>query len=234
VVRRAFVLPMALVLLTILAGSLVVVAQRSAQQANAARGELTDLQRRWGTLSIQSTLLNRCDELLSVDGADLPRRDVPVTLGAMRFDLRIADENAKVNLTTAWMSRQADPQRADLADALQRIDPRVNIRLRPTRWGEAGFFGFDQVVDGFDPASAFAESVPSAITFWSDGRVRADVASDAVLSLIDDNAVRATPRETGCHSLWIRSAGPDQRWRYHLAVIRRNSSAEPRVWSVSW
>src|SRR5262249_7589166 len=60
-----------------------------------------ELQRRWGILSCQRTQLPRVEsELAKAEAANSPVRqiDQTVQLGSLRFELRLSDEQAKVNL----------------------------------------------------------------------------------------------------------------------------------------
>ena len=200
-VNRGFALPMTLVLLALIAGSIMTMARHSARQATTARTALNDAQRRWAELSVQATLLPRCAQLID-DGSD--RHDLTLTLGGMRLDLRIADERRKLDFNRAWAVAPTEAQRQELVQRLEAIDRTLVIRAKPNRRGTAGFSGFDQLIEGFDPDAAFGESVPGAVSLWGEG-----------------------------YSMWMRTSHAGRRW-YMLSIVHRQGSAEPGVRSVRW
>ena len=112
---------LAVLVCLIVAGlALVTLAQRSMRLSALAIDKQRSLQEKWGVLSCQRTLLPRADSHFSElekeaeekrERESLPVEPAPrdfatsVVLGGIRFDLLLADENAKVNLNHAFHLR---------------------------------------------------------------------------------------------------------------------------------
>ena len=109
--RRGFVLVMTLVLIAVAGMLLVGVARDSMMLALEALSAQRDLQQRWGAISCQETILRRAGQLFEAEARQLEkdgefRMPQPasiagsIMLGGIRFDIRLADEDAKLNLNT--------------------------------------------------------------------------------------------------------------------------------------
>src|SRR5690349_6208254 len=107
---------MTLVLIAITGLLLAGLARRSMQLALDAAEAQQELQRRWGGITCQRYAFKHADRLLSEPAVAIDDQNaLPPTrlkyasfqleLGGVRFDLLLADENAKANLNTIYERR---------------------------------------------------------------------------------------------------------------------------------
>src|SRR3954467_10927434 len=100
--RRGYVLILALGLLALAATLLVGVARASLRHAVEAREAVDGLQRRIGVVSCQAAILPHAQDLLIRQEqrrkAVVASLHTSVTLGGQRFELTVADEQAKANV----------------------------------------------------------------------------------------------------------------------------------------
>jgi len=219
--RQGFVLPLTMMVISLTTVVMVGVARQSLQVAEHAIQAEQDLQKRWGTISCRRSLLERADLLLDEatwQSSQSPARQVTdplrdaghlravIQLGSLKFDVLIADEDAKFNLNTA-MSLQ------NLSTVTQHLQSLTShetlpIRLTPERlqstaspgeqflfssWGQV--FRHDQIKEAADIPRQVA-SASTRLTCWGDGKLnirRADEPSiRAVCALV--GAERAVPK----------------------------------------
>jgi len=219
--RQGFVLPLTLMVIALTTVVMMGVARQSLRVAEQAIQAERDLQRRWGVISCQQTLLDRADWLLdeatwnsdhsSASPQVDPLRDAGhlrsiFQLGSLEFDVFIADEDAKLNLNTA-MSLQALPV---VTEHLQRLTANENvpIQLAPERMPSADpsnqqflFSSWGQVFrqDKIPHAAEIPRKIASAsahLTCWGDGKLNLGRASESSIRAICGmaDADRAVPR----------------------------------------
>ncbi len=118
---QGFVLLLVLLVLTVCGVLLASAARRSGAAALEARGARSELQRRWGTLSCSNVCLTNAESLLdqAQTDNDAPAIEVrhAVMLGETKFDLILADEQAKLNANMLVHRRS----RQNLVPSLQRL-----------------------------------------------------------------------------------------------------------------
>ena len=210
--RDGYILLMTLVLIAITGLLMAGMARRSMQLALDAAEAQQQLQQRWGGITCQRYAFQHADRLLSDDtvwragdvsplmaqeesGASQPPlatrlkyASFQLELGGVRFDLLLADENAKANLNTIYERRD----RTFLYQALQRmsgVQAHLPIHLRPAVQPEqearqTAFRSWGQIFDmtseearQVDVADVLAES-SRHMTCWGNGRLHFAVASD--------------------------------------------------------
>ncbi len=145
--KRGFVLLMVLVAIIVVGVAMTTSARRSLQASLAAAEEHRSLQRRWGMLSCQRTLLPAAASIFEVSDLNTRRernrergsqRAFPsilesrIQLGGQTFDLLLADEDAKANLNAIY---DAGGER-ECEQAIRRLTGPMEsrtARLMPTR-----------------------------------------------------------------------------------------------------
>ena len=243
--RRGYVLLMALVTVAIAGFLLAGVARHSLLAAVTALDARENLQRRWGAVSCQHAFLDHADTILAsfqAAGADggassgacvaLPIR---VALGGQTFDLRLADENAKVNLNTVLACRgkeqllrlcrelpaPAGSLRAELVRGL--ADANRDGRRALETWGQVFSLAAQ---DGDVVAPTMIAEATAGVTCWGDGRLNIHRAPDervnAIARLVASaNAARELVNVRRRHpdwklADWLRSLtlSPQERQRF--------------------
>jgi len=200
--RGGFVLLMTLVLI-LLAGLLLAgIARHSLALASQSNDAQTDLQRRWGSISLRKALLERADAIASVEEPDDETEETRVAepvfplsaevpLGKIVFHALLADENAKVNLNRLESVGGKDLVGTVLVELLPSMQA---IHLRPhaldaRRTGVAAFeswgqvFALDQLPLNVAQPQWLTENT-QAVTCWGNGRLNAHRAEDEVLLAI--------------------------------------------------
>jgi len=234
---RGFVLLITLVLVMIAGIALTAVARQSTLAAIDALGAEEELQRRWAVTSCRDTLIDRASSILvrsmngdqsaseretakiqpSASAAPAARgqasRQLRCQLSGLEINLRLADEQTKLNFNILWARHGATKARRMLAEELHaggvatassmRIDPRPLRRQATikTQMRSLPLFGsFDQLAPGA-PVEAWSGSdgrdgLASRITLWGDGKVHFRSSPDHVIEqacsgLIEPTAMRA-------------------------------------------
>jgi len=222
--RRGFLLLTVLVLLVITGLILVGFARRGSRLAVQARDEAADLQRRWGMWSCQQAILPQAEAILAaltllqeqaIRRRGAARRGGPVTgleplritqdLGQFRFEMLLADENAKLNLNTIY-HHDGPASAARLLPRLTAASGQLPLRPLPlvTSVGRnraretdprdlpPAFQSWGQVFDltGLNPMGDARDRLPELtrrVTLWGNGRLNlrraADTAAEPVLDL---------------------------------------------------
>src|SRR5688500_4301510 len=206
--RRGYVLVVTLGLLVLAATLLVSIGRASLRRAAAAREAAEDLQRRWGVTSCRLAVMPAVESVL-VDQERKLRRPVAVhrtslTLGGQRFDLVLADEQAKANLNV--LLDESDVPRVEtrlrevtrLRKALAvggvghllrlRPDPSAVPPQRTSTTSPATrpivpqrVTGFGQIFDGAAPEALAGPS--ELVTCWGSGLLNVRRASPAAIRL---------------------------------------------------
>ena len=208
--ESGFVLLMVLVVLTVCGTILTGVARRSGQAAVRAGSVQRDLQVRWGTLSLQATLLPMAERLLrernALDEPALVEVRRSVALGGMAFQGIVSDEQAKANVNTL-AQRDGDVKLVVRLRQLQASRARpLRVRLRPSKDERAAtpgapptrYSSFDQVFVFSGPAelrqSDAPERVPVArrLTLWGSGKINLRRAERQVLREVFDGLLTET------------------------------------------
>ncbi|HUY31655.1 MAG TPA: hypothetical protein VMV69_02670 [Pirellulales bacterium] len=242
--RRGYVLLMALGTVALAGFLLAGVARHSLLAALTALDAREDLQRRWGAVSCRHAFLDQAETILASLEPDGPNRGVSnacvalrvrLALGGQTFDLRLADENAKVNLNTVLACRgkeqllrvcrdlpaPAGALRAELGGAL--TDAGRDGRRALESWGQV-FALAGKNGDAIAPAMVAEATL--GVTCWGDGRLNIRIATDdrvnAVARLVASaNAARELVNTRRRHPAWkladwLRSLtlGPRERERF--------------------
>ena len=104
--QKGFVLILVIVMLVIVALLSVGMVCRSLGQSVAAAKKGDELQRRWGEISLRHTVLNRAEILLRTaelrEGIKQPTLQTTIKLKYHTFYLILSDEQAKLNINTAF------------------------------------------------------------------------------------------------------------------------------------
>ena len=189
---RGYVLILTLGLLALAATLLVGVARASLRHAVAAREAVDALQRRIGVRSCQSVVLPHAGDILIRQEqwrkapVAVVRRSV--NLGEQRFDLVVADEQAKANVN-ALIERSPDGAASRLRELLEPTGVARAVRLRQAPLGS-----FGDVFDGV-PVETLAGGRggrPAAldlVTCWGNGSINAGRAPESVLRIASNPAL---------------------------------------------
>lgn len=124
-----------LVILSLAAVVMLDASRRGLRHAAAAVEAEHELQTRWGAASVRRSVLPQIDAILE---GEIERRDetmsefnVTVNLGGQRFDLVLADEQAKVNLNALYQERGADAVRRVADEAVGAVSNHLIVDLTP-------------------------------------------------------------------------------------------------------
>jgi hypothetical protein len=196
---RGYVLLVTLLLLAVVAATLATLSRASLGRSSRASDAEEELQRRWGMLSCEATILPQAEPWLTrQEQGQQPVATLGATirLGGQTFQLILADEQGKANLNAlyAWRGRArtqrtasrlvriaASPLPVSLRTLALPSQPRdqENQPMQPIG-------SFTQVFSRVQPSSLIARSetrpaIADLITLWGDGRLNFERTSLAVL-----------------------------------------------------
>jgi type II secretory pathway component PulK len=190
--RRGFTLVLVLGLLLVCVLQTQRIASRSLAAALAAIRSESDLQQRWGSWSIQRTLLADPEAVLSPLGSaeeeEVPRRTWEVVLSGQSYRVHLADESCKANLNTVYRDGGARAVET-VSRSLQPAGTRLPVRLRPFSAGSDSRPLFDSWGQVFDQRSGDSLSfalieATQQLTCWGDGRLNLLRAPAAVVETV--------------------------------------------------
>lgn len=199
--RGGFVLLMALAIITLATLLLAGISRRSLQFATQANEAEQRLQRRWGSSSCQrcmldsaATIFKQSDRLAHLAGNQPKcRLAYNFELGGEKYEVVLADEDAKVNLNTVFVVDGAGAA-AQIVKRLTANHPKprlvVSLHGSPPSRRDADarpFRSWGQVFRGEQDASDTAEgirTITSELTCWGSGKLNLSRASDAAVSAI--------------------------------------------------
>ncbi len=214
--RRGFVLVLTLAMILIAVMISARTANRSLTRTLQAIQAEADLQRRWGPLSLQKSLLARSTQVFH--DAEVGQRTIPrpawydgrVELSGTTYRLRLADENAKVNLNHLRRSRPADQFRRLLTEVIPTSKLALALTNTPpdgdhpaiTSWESWG-----QVFHTTHPDQLI--DATTSITCWGNGRINLQRATDVsirhalapVMEMTDVDAILRQRHERVDHSV---------------------------------
>jgi len=229
--RHGFVLVIVLVLIALAGILLAGLARRSLQMSQQVAVEQERLQRQWGMVSCRRMILERAEDLIEAQAADikpeeliwpLPRKlEGSVEMGGFEFDFSLADEDAKANLNAVY--RRAPSEVSGVVAALSRGgggELVTHLRLPPTKlrpeepaplrsWGQV----FTPNRAGQSDKLPFAiMSATARMTCWGSGKLNIRRADDATIqafcrthvspsALGELLTMRAEPGQTGLSAL---------------------------------
>lgn len=199
---RGFVLLTALLFTALIGLALVGLARHSMRLALQSLDAESSLQRHWGSVSIERTLLGRAATLLVENEPRSNRenwREGVIELAGVSYAVRLASESAKVNLNSV-------AERFGLADTettARRLAGRdVGIALAPqenerdverlesfSSWGEV--FDYASVRTG-DSIAGELMRASNQISCWGDGRLDVRVAADESILALAELAIGPT------------------------------------------
>lgn len=211
--RRGYVLVVTLAVLVLAAGMMVGLGRAAGQHAARAREARDDLQRRWGAASCRAAVLPVAERLLLVEerrtGGPVPALRAAVRLGGQRFELMVADEQAKADVNALL----ADAGGADVSAVENRVRAALaghglanRVRLRPEHrpptaaaggWGTATkpssagrvIGGLGQILDAVPPdrwlrpPPGGGPAPADLLTCWGGGAVNVRRVSEPTLRL---------------------------------------------------
>ena len=191
--KNGYVLVLTLGVITLASIALASLARYSLQHAAAANESAADLQKRWGIWSVRHVLLSQADEILDAQVPDELAGEPPwpksasiaaeFELAGSRYSISIADEDAKLNLSTLHARK-----RERLLPAIQRLGaqsqaPMPTVHLRPDGSGRDAFRSWGQVfdLDAVPSTGRAIQAIGSHLTCWGNGRLNVRRADDTVL-----------------------------------------------------
>src|SRR5437867_4335917 len=176
--ERGYALLLTLLLLTLVGLALGRLCRRSLEAALVAKRAEEDLQRRWGLITVQKTLLSLLPTALEeevkglVDNRTLeespkalvgpppqsprPTREGHFELGKLSFEVVFADEEAKLNLNTLLREFKLRNTTRIVEDVVQRMASPLKLNLRPYERSTQKLLhsealgSFSQVFEDFD------------------------------------------------------------------------------------
>lgn len=198
--RGGFVLVMALALILLAGFLLACIARQSLDAALETIRARQDLQRRWGAISCQHLLLDDADgyfQRLQEDNQAAAILETPVApavqikLGELTFNLRLADENCKINLNTVYALRGEEAvarvcrEATTVLQSEMRIPAQENSRPFST-WSQV--FALADANAGVTSAQLLADATTN-LTCWGNGRINLRRAPDDVVRAVGRLAV---------------------------------------------
>jgi len=237
---------MSLVLLVLSATLLVGLARHSLSVATESCDRQSEMQRRWGTVSLCKAVLGRADEILArhVDTTSARLRNSDqlyplvetVRLGDLDFRLRLDDESRKLNLNRVYASGGSD----EVSEALRLLGhggtaatlrPHQgglrNLLVQPFEsWGQV--YALDELPGDEHPARWLPANT-RYVTCWGNGRVHYSTSSDTVLEVVARNAAGPV---TAARLLNLRSRNPSLGLDELLTrlTVRRTEENRLRSW----
>jgi len=217
--QKGFVLVLVLAMLTIATLLSAGVARRALDQTVIAAKRSDDLQRRWGEISLRHAVLNRAEILLRTselqEGVKRPALQTTVKLGDRTFQLVLSDEQAKLNVNTAFRYGREPAVRKTLFDGgvlwpiRLRPDPRAtaNSPYPPAfaSWGQV----YDFSVFANMPEKNYLQltGLGERTTCWGNGQLN--------MNRADSNTIRTicelvAPPQSVTALLEQRQAHPDR------------------------
>lgn len=217
--QHGYVLLLTLVMVALVAAGTVGLTRTSLASATEAKQAEASLQRRWAAISCRRVLLdqaptlieNRWEEAIepdeSIDGNGalqvLPDRESmrvirgQVRLGEYVIDLRLSDEQAKVNVNALLAEFDAGEAARQIELLMGSLNADLTVDLRPVvaprepeETGEIQ--SFERVFSDFRPERIVTQNTDQnpidTLTCWGDGRLRLALASDETLrTLLTDH-----------------------------------------------
>jgi len=216
--QKGFVLVVVLAMLVIAAILSVGMVRRSLDQSVAAAKKADELQRRWGEISLRHTVLNRAEILLRTaeltQGTKRPTLQTTVNLGNRSFYLVLSDEQAKLNLNTAFRYgkenavRQALFEEAVMLPIQIRPDPRATANSPyPSAfasWGQ--FFDFAVFANSSEKNYMQLTQLGERITCWGNGQLHMNRAEDETIRSVCE---LVAPPQSVSALLELRQEHPD-------------------------
>ena len=216
--QKGYVLLVVLVMLTIATLLSASVARRGLDQSVAAAKKADKLQRRWGEISLRHTVLNRAEILLRTaelgESVKRPLLHTTVKLGDRSFTLVLSDEQAKLNLNTAFRNggesavRNALFEGAVLWPIRLRPDPRATAKTPSL----PAFASWGQVYD-FSVFSNTAEKnhlqltqLGERMTCWGSGQLNINRADIDTIRTVCELVV---PPQSATSLIELRQEHPD-------------------------
>lgn len=204
--KRGYILVMVVVMLAIAGLALGHVSQQSLSLAVDAARRADEMQCRWGFYSIERSILPRRSELLqpppdqnapenTPPPSPLTKLDARIRLGEFFFELRLADESAKVNVNSLFQDRDMAKTQHAVQQLVHARRGRSRVSLRPNRRAAARvshqepFEMLDQVFaepTKQEIGGIFRDMIVSSelLTCWGDGRLNVRVASKEALEQV--------------------------------------------------
>ncbi|NQU74912.1 MAG: hypothetical protein HQ546_01190 [Planctomycetes bacterium] len=195
--NTGFALLIVLLVITVAATALGTSVRNSCQQAIRAGRVAMELQVRWGAISCKAVFLPAAEtilqELSAAGGGAVVNVRRDITLGSVKFQLIVSDEQAKANVNFLASRRG---QRG-LVEGIRQLQTDLRlvlpVRLRPAepKISSKGptpevYTSFDQLLAVEHPsrlimAKGFDKLITDRITCWSDGKVNFKRAEQGVL-----------------------------------------------------
>lgn len=202
--RDGYVLIMVLVLIVVAALAEAGLARKSLQRALAAQQAQAELARRWLAASCRETLLEDAPQRFidwEEDERRSPRWPAPRTavavaqVGGQRLRLRLADEDAKLNVNALY-AREPEKFRSALL-ALDATQLPVEARPDLSRTAKLRRQSFSTWAQLFDVATALTQpdgfdrllAATDRLTCWGDGKTNIRHADDATLTQLVTTAL---------------------------------------------
>jgi hypothetical protein len=216
--QKGFVLVLVLVMLTIAAFLSVGLVRRSLDQTITVARKGDELQRRWGEISLRHTVLNRAEVLLRTaeigGNTKRPTLQTTVKLNGHTFYLVLSDEQAKLNVNTAFRygGEAAVRQALFMGDALFPVricpDPRVkdNSSYPPAfaSWGQV--FDFSVFVSMHEKNYLPLTQLGERLTCWGNGQLNMNRADNETIRSIGE---LVAPPQSVSALLELRLEHPD-------------------------
>lgn len=208
--QAGFVLVMVLVLILLTGLSVAGFARKSLELASSVAEAQEALQRRWGIQSCRQLLLQNSEQLLDANVTESSGAVIPwptpgfiqgaFELGGLRFEFRLSDEDAKINLNTL-AQRDSDPlnrltSATRLSGGPAGLTPLIRWPPRKTSsQEELPFRTWEQVFDlrNGGEAEELVDRLRQAtgeITCWGSGKLNIRRASDRAVQTACQREVR--------------------------------------------
>ena len=184
--RRGAVLILTLIILAIVGSWLAMMTNEALRSKALVDDAENELQVRWAQQSVQTICLDNSEILLSGTLGEFSSSTpwIPIKLGDVEYQVRIADEQAKVNIAKKLEGSSVE----DVAATLRRLAPLARADLVGLRTAKAhsgvqsSLVVFDQLWIDVNPRDLFGRegksSITQSVTLWGDGKINLSRASD--------------------------------------------------------
>ena len=186
--RRGIVLMLTLAMIVIAVTLTARTANRSLTRTLESLDAESQLRDRWSRLSLQQAVLSHAEQIFAAvegDQRDTPPttwHDAEFTLAGTTYRLRLADENAKINLNTVMRTQSLDALDQFISQSTSRSlrrEKRSPSSTEPTNTPPAPLESWGQVFP-ISTHSALLHAT-TKITLWGNGRLNIHRATDQSL-----------------------------------------------------
>lgn len=262
--KSGFALLLVLLVIALAGTAMAALARRQGLLAVQAVRAQRDAQLRWGMLSCRNLLLSQAEQILQAaqqkEQLPQPEASFGVDLGAVRFEMVVADEQAKANVNLlAQRLSQRDLQHR-LEELVAKEANALTVRLIPLKYPEKAqqvsqgelpgddmvlyesldqVFQYDSVSSLFGPSAGRGSQARRRVTCWGDGKINIHRAEIEVLramlgDTLDESDIQALIHDRAGQSSWnlIRAIAELELSEEQLVKVKQILTTESHCYSL--